>query len=54
MTLRSQGDQRLNDFVVASNSTGMVHSEQMIDLGGAFDWQDPRLTSLASCPIRRR
>jgi hypothetical protein len=41
VTLRSLGDQQLNDFPVSSNSTGMVHSEQMIPLGGALAWSEP-------------
>ena len=30
-------DQTLQGFQIDSNSTGMVHSEQMIDLGGGFE-----------------
>jgi hypothetical protein len=41
---------KLLEYPVSSNSTGMLHSEQMLDLGGAFAWQDrgnlsPRLTN---------
>ncbi|MGD9722476.1 MAG: hypothetical protein AB7O59_13305 [Pirellulales bacterium] len=39
--LRSAADQQLNDFNVSSNSTGMVHSEQMVSLNGTVDWQQP-------------
>ncbi len=38
VTLRSGADQQLTDFSVASNSTGMVHSEQMVNLNGALRW----------------
>ncbi len=31
----------LNDFQVSSNSTGMVHSEQLFDLGGSLSWSTP-------------
>ncbi len=41
VTLRNQGDNQLDDFGVSSNSTGMVHSEQMFNLGGTLDWQSP-------------
>jgi hypothetical protein len=41
VSLRSAADQQLTDFVVSSNSTEMVHSEQMVDLDGAFDWREP-------------
>jgi hypothetical protein len=33
------GERVLSGFPVASNSTGMVHSEQMFDLGGRIIWQ---------------
>jgi hypothetical protein len=36
---RNAAEQVLSDFLVSSNSTGMVHSEQMIDLGGGLAWQ---------------
>ncbi len=41
VSLRSAADQQLTDFVVSSNSTEMVHSEQMVDLKGALDWRQP-------------
>ncbi len=31
----------LTDFQVSSNSTGMVHSEQLVDLGGSLIWSAP-------------
>lgn len=31
----------LDDFPVASNATGMLHVEQMVDLGGALVWDAP-------------
>ncbi len=37
--LHSEPDRHLDDFPVRSNSTGMVHSEQMIYLGGTLRWQ---------------
>jgi len=33
--------QHLDDFPVASNATGMLHVEQMVDLGGAIVWEAP-------------
>lgn len=30
---------RFNDFGVSSNSTGMVHSEHFLDLGGGLHWE---------------
>ncbi len=39
VALRRDGEPFLSDFVVSSNSTGMVHSEQMLELGGALVWQ---------------
>ncbi len=39
-TLRHEGDLRLGGFGVSSNSTSMLHSEQMIDLGGAITYTD--------------
>ncbi len=41
VSLRSAADQQLTDFVVSSNSTEMVHSEQMVNLNGALDWRQP-------------
>jgi hypothetical protein len=41
VSLRSAADQQLTDFVVSSNSTEMVHSEQMVNLNGAIDWRHP-------------
>jgi hypothetical protein len=38
VTLRSDGHRQLDGYPVPSNSTGMVHSEQMIDVGGALRW----------------
>lgn len=37
ITLRRERDLALSDFQVASNSTGMVHSEVMHELGGQLD-----------------
>jgi hypothetical protein len=37
---RNFGRQQLSDFTVSSNSTGMVHSEQMFDLGGSLIWTE--------------
>jgi hypothetical protein len=39
VTLRGAADGRLDDFIVSSNSTGMVHSEQFVSLGGTLDYQ---------------
>jgi hypothetical protein len=39
VTLTSVGERDLSDFQVASNSTGMVHGEQMLDLGGEIAWE---------------
>ena len=39
VVLRHDGEPFLSDVVVSSNSTGMVHSEQMFDLGGQLVWQ---------------
>jgi hypothetical protein len=36
---RNVGEHQLTDYMVSSNSTGMVHSEQMFDLAGSLDWQ---------------
>jgi hypothetical protein len=33
------GERGLSGFPVASNSTGMIHSEQMFDLGGSIVWE---------------
>jgi hypothetical protein len=63
--LRSGADQQLSDFVVSSNSTEMVHSEQMVELGGAVVWRESagappvvenntRLKLLGAALIRRR
>ncbi|MEX2114372.1 MAG: hypothetical protein WD845_14355 [Pirellulales bacterium] len=41
VSLRSAADQQLTDFVVSSNSTEMVHSEQIVNLKGAIDWRQP-------------
>lgn len=38
--LETQGTHQLSGYPVSSNSTGMVHSEQMFDLGGALVWQE--------------
>lgn len=39
VTLTSVGERDLSDYLVASNSTGMIHGEQMINLGGAIVWK---------------
>lgn len=39
VTLTSLGQRSLTGYTVASNSTGMVHSEQMLDLGGVLEWK---------------
>lgn len=41
VTLRSGSHRQLDDYPVSSNSTGMVHSEQMVDVGGALRWIAP-------------
>ncbi len=41
VSLRSMSDQQLDGFTVSSNSTGMVHSEQMVSLNGSLDWLHP-------------
>ncbi len=38
VTYHSDPAVQLSDFAVSSNSTAMLHSEQMIDLGGAIDY----------------
>jgi hypothetical protein len=38
VTLTSVGERDLCDYLVASNSTGMIHGEQMVDLGGEIAW----------------
>lgn len=32
-------DNRLRDFLIQSNTTGMLHNENVLDLGGSFEWQ---------------
>lgn len=62
VTFTALGDHDLAGFPVASNSTGMIHSEQMFDLGGAISWDtssQPQLTngtslSLAGAVVIRR
>ncbi len=39
VALASVGDRQLRGFPVSSNSTGMVHSEQMFDMGGSLVWR---------------
>ncbi|HKD38118.1 MAG TPA: hypothetical protein VKB78_14995, partial [Pirellulales bacterium] len=39
-TLRQEADVKLSGFGVSSNSTSMLHSEQMYDLGGAITYTD--------------
>jgi hypothetical protein len=39
VALASVGDLQLRGFPVSSNSTGMVHSEQMFDMGGSLVWR---------------
>jgi hypothetical protein len=38
VTMSTVGDRDLAGFPVASNSTGMIHSEQIVDLGGGIVW----------------
>ncbi len=38
VALRTTGDRSLDDYLVSSNSTGMLHSEQMFNLGGSLSW----------------
>ncbi len=38
--LTTTGDRDLSGYPVASNSTGMIHSEQMFDLGGGIHLRD--------------
>ena len=38
VTFETAADCRLSGFPVSSNSTGMVHSEQMVNLGCAMTW----------------
>jgi hypothetical protein len=38
ITLTSVGERDLAGYPVSSNSTGMIHGEQMYDLGGAVTW----------------
>jgi hypothetical protein len=64
VTFTTVGERRLSGFPVASNSTGMIHSEQMFDLGGSIAWDasasEPTVengTSLAlsgAAVVRRR
>jgi hypothetical protein len=64
VALQSLGDVQLSDFVISSNSTGMIHSEQIVDLDGTFDWQqtapgppsvanNSKLPLSGACVIRR-
>ncbi len=39
VSLRSAADQQLTGFVVSSNSTEMIHSEQIVNLKGSVDWR---------------
>jgi hypothetical protein len=39
--LTTLGKHKLGGYPVASNSTGMVHSEQMCDVGGSVRWEKP-------------
>jgi hypothetical protein len=39
VTLETGASSELLGFAVSSNSTGMIHSEQMIDLGGSIRWR---------------
>ena len=39
VTFESTGRYSLRDFPVASNSTGMVHSEEFTNLGGTLVWE---------------
>jgi hypothetical protein len=41
VTLRTASHRQLDDYPVSSNSTGMVHSEQMVDVGGELRWVAP-------------
>lgn len=38
VTLRTASHRQLDGYPVSSNSTGMVHSEQMVDVGGELRW----------------
>jgi len=38
VTLRKVGENQLDDYTVRSNSTGMIHSEQLFETGGTLDW----------------
>jgi hypothetical protein len=38
VTYHSDPSVQLSDFAVSSNSTAMLHSEQMVDLGGALEY----------------
>ncbi|MEX0675832.1 MAG: hypothetical protein WD063_02075 [Pirellulales bacterium] len=38
VTFSTVGDHDLTDYPVTSNSTGMIHSEQMFDTGGGIAW----------------
>jgi len=40
VTWEGVGQNALVDYPVRSNSTGMVHSEEMFDLGGGLAWQE--------------
>lgn len=39
VVLSTVGERVLSGFPVASNSTGMIHSEQMLDVGGRILWK---------------
>ncbi len=64
VTFTSVGERDLSHYPVASNSTGMIHAEQMCDLGGALEWSVdadgvPRVTNgtkfaLAGAAVVRR
>jgi hypothetical protein len=65
VTLGGIVDRTLSGYTVSSNTTGMVHSEQMFDLGGSLEWRseaggvatlenNTRLRLLGVAIIRRR
>ncbi len=41
VALRNLGDCELDDYAISSNTTGLVHGEQMLNLGGTLDWSCP-------------
>ncbi len=45
LAFRRQKGADVSGYYVASNSTGMVHSEQMVDLAGGISWSEPAVGS---------